>query len=202
MAIVYSVHYMSWCYGNFFARFMAKHVGFDKLDYRKFYNKDKGVWETAGPVCFNPRSDQINTGKGEFYKWYNLNEPINKTKIICKSWTHSVDQWDPAFKESPHDVRPVFLTIDDQDSHCYRRMVWGCTEVDGVPDYWEKNTNKVMAQFIKKKASGELTVNIDRLLQLDYEEYMLCCEKLETKPWKPWKDYIRDYTTLEGNPDV
>jgi len=202
MAVVYSVHYMSWCYGNFFADLMANHDGFDKLDYRKFYNNDKKCWETTGPVCFNTRSDQINIETVDFEKWYNLNEPINKTKIVCKSWTHSIEHWNPAFKEGPNDVRPVFLTIDDQDSHCYRRMKWGGPQISGVPNYWETNTNKVMAQIIKKKAANELTVNIDKLIQLDYDEYIRCCEKLETKPWKPWKDYIKAYITLEGNTDV
>ena len=199
MAIVYSVHYMSWSYGNFFCDLMAKHDGFDKSEFSRFYNKSKGVWETAGPVCFNPRSDKVNTGKAEFQKFYNLNQPINKTKMICKAWTHNIEDWDPVFMEGPNDVRPVFLQIDSQNSHSYRRMVWGCGDAG---TYFEEMTNKAMVEMIDKISQGYIQVNIDQILKLNEKEYEMTCDKLETKPWKFWKHYVTEYMSLKGNPNV
>lgn len=204
MTHVYPVFYMSWCYGNFFVDLMQHHDGFDHLPATRFYNQTKKVWETSSPVCYNENWDEcVRLNDTQFEKYIEISNALPYDKIICKCWTHSADMYSDKIKISDvNTIKPVFLTIDDKDSHCYRRMVWGCGEVVDAPDYWNINTNDVMAKMVRRRGLDEIKINIDQILKLNEQEYDYACNVLEIEPWQGWKDYVTEYISLEGNPDV
>lgn len=190
MSTVFAVFHFAWGYGKFFVSFVEQHKSFDRLGSRT--ESHHGWWtETKATGIYNSKFKPVPHSNPAI----DISKELPYNKIIGAFEPHNIQEFQPDYiQDTPNDIRVIVLKFEE-DSHTIRRSKK--YDKNGT-EWWEQNSAANIKFKFDRSAAGHFSINMDRLLDLDENEYSKLCEYCDITPLENWKDIMIEYLKISG----